>query len=53
MVSIISLISVVLGVSGATLAERTVPNKDFLKIGAGACFVGGLMLLGCSLPAIP
>lgn len=52
MVTIISLISVVLGVSGAMLAECNVSPKDFLEIGAGTCFVGGLMLLGCSLPVI-
>lgn len=52
MVSTISLISVVLGVSGAALADRLEAHKDFLEIGSGACFVCGLMLLGCSLPVI-
>jgi len=52
MVSIISLISVALGVSGAMVAECTARHQDFLEIGAGACFICGLMLLGCSLPVI-
>ncbi len=52
MVSTISLISVALGVSGAMPSERSARHKDLLEIGAGACFISGLMLLGCSLTVI-
>ena len=52
MMSIISLISVALGISGAMAVGRNARHKDFLEIGAGACFICGLMLLGCSLPII-
>jgi hypothetical protein len=50
--SAISLLSIMLGVSTATIAERQLVHKDFLETSAGALLVGGLLLLGSSLPVM-
>jgi hypothetical protein len=50
--SAIGLISIVLGVLTATIAERQPAYSDFLETSAGALLIGGLLLLGSLLPVI-
>jgi hypothetical protein len=50
--STISLLSIILGTSTATIAEHQSDYKDFLETSAGALLIGGLLLLGSSLPAM-
>jgi hypothetical protein len=50
--SAIGLITIVLGVSTATIAKRQPAYKDFLETSAGALLIGGLLLLGLSLPVL-
>lgn len=50
--SAISLISIVLGVSTATIAQRQPAYNDFLETSAGVLLIGGLLLLGSSLPVL-
>jgi hypothetical protein len=50
--SAISLISIVLGVSTATIAQRHQPYNEYLETSAGVLLIGGLLLLGSSLPVL-
>lgn len=53
MLSTISLTSVVLGMSTAAIAERKPEYQRWLETSAGVLFIGGLLLLGSLLPAMP
>jgi hypothetical protein len=52
MLGAISLISVVLGAAIASVVDRLPLQKDVLETGAGVLLLGGLLLLGSSLPAM-
>jgi hypothetical protein len=52
MLSAISLVSVVLGATLASMVERLPLQRETLETGAGALLLGGLLLLGSSLPAM-
>ncbi len=52
MLNAVSLISVALGMSGAAIAERRAAYNDILEVGAGMLLIGGLLLLGTSLPVM-
>lgn len=48
----ISLISIVAGASIASIDESESARKDFLETSAGVLLIGGLLLLGSSLPVV-
>jgi hypothetical protein len=48
----ISLLSIALGASTATIAERQPDHKIFLEASAGVLLIGGLLLLGSALPVM-
>ena len=52
MLSAISLTSVFLGTVAAVFAEGMRDYRDALEITAGCLLVGGLLLLGSSLPVL-
>lgn len=52
MLSAISLTSVLLGTSAAVIAEGRPDYREALEITAGCLLVGGLLLLGSSLPVL-
>jgi putative Mn2+ efflux pump MntP len=50
--SLMSLMSMVLGAAIAYLADRFPAHVEALETSAGALLIGGLALLGCALPTI-
>lgn len=50
--SAISLISIVLGASAATIAKRQPTYNEYLETSAGVLLIGGFLLLGSSLPVL-
>ena len=50
--SAIGLISIVLGASTATIAQRHRTYNEYLETSAGVLLIGGLLLLGSSLPVL-
>jgi len=51
-VGAVSLLSVILGGALASLAGRFPAHLEILETSAGALLIGGLALLGLSLPTI-
>ncbi len=51
--SMVSIISVVFGATIAHVADRFPAHSEALETGAGILLIGGLVLLGSALPAIP
>lgn len=52
MIAAISLLSVIAGATGATLAARFPGYVEKIETGAGFLIIGGFALLGCSLPTL-
>ena len=52
MIALASLVSVITGVTLATVAQRFPAQAEAMETGAGALLIGGLALLGSGLPVV-